>query len=193
MANPLPEVSDSTVFGPVIERTLPLSDLGYSFCLNLDSDLITPMPVSLTQADWSLGITLPDGIIVIAPIPDQMLNLAGTGTRVVPLLDGLRAWETLRPSEINVPDGAVSGQTVTVTGERHSPPLTFAFKTAKGTRGLLQITSFTDNPRGVKIRYKLVRDSKANVAPTTSLAPATEQPEATLGPAFGREHEFRDS
>ena len=36
-------------------------------------------------------------------------------------------------------------------------PLTFAFSTIEGDRGLLQITSFTDNPRGVKIRYKLVQ------------------------------------
>ncbi len=37
-------------------------------------------------------------------------------------------------------------------------PLTFAFQTRHGERGILQITGFTDNPRGVKIRYKLVRD-----------------------------------
>jgi DNA-directed RNA polymerase specialized sigma24 family protein len=54
--------------------------------------------------------------------------------------------------------------------------LAIAFKTAKNTRGLLQITDWTDNPRGVKIRYKLVRDSKTDVAPTSSVAPAAEQP-----------------
>ena len=34
---------------------------------------------------------------------------------------------------------------------------TYLFKTREGGMGLLQITSFTDNPRGVKIRYKLVQ------------------------------------
>jgi hypothetical protein len=38
------------------------------------------------------------------------------------------------------------------------PPLTFLFKSTTGTIGLLQITGFTDNPRGVKIRYKLVQN-----------------------------------
>lgn len=40
-------------------------------------------------------------------------------------------------------------------------PVTFAFKTREGGRGLLQITGFTENPRGVKIRYKLVQASKS--------------------------------
>ncbi len=40
------------------------------------------------------------------------------------------------------------------------PPMTFAFKTSSGGMGLLQITGFTDNPRGVKIRYKLVQAEK---------------------------------
>jgi hypothetical protein len=38
-------------------------------------------------------------------------------------------------------------------------PLTFAFESRAGERGLLQITGFTDNPRTVTIRYKLVNAS----------------------------------
>ena len=34
-------------------------------------------------------------------------------------------------------------------------PATFVFKTREGGTGILQITGFTDNPRGVKLRYKL--------------------------------------
>jgi hypothetical protein len=37
-------------------------------------------------------------------------------------------------------------------------PATFVFKTREGGTGLLQITGFTENPRGVKIRYKLVQN-----------------------------------
>ena len=36
-------------------------------------------------------------------------------------------------------------------------PLTLAFETRDGTRGLLQITQFEDNPRSLKIRYKLAQ------------------------------------
>jgi hypothetical protein len=168
-ANASRGVSNTAGFGPVIERTLPMSDLGYSWCLDLDADLMTRMPASLTQADWSSGTKLSDGklsdgIIVIAPEADQPLKVAGTGTRVVPLLDGVHAWETMRPSEISVPEEVVSGQTVTVTGEHHSPPLTFAFKTGRGGFGLMQITGFTENPRGVKLRYKLVLPQSAEAS-----------------------------
>jgi hypothetical protein len=44
-------------------------------------------------------------------------------------------------------------------------PVTFAFKTRQGGMGLLQITGFTENPRGVKIRYKLVQQSNAPSSP----------------------------
>ncbi len=36
-------------------------------------------------------------------------------------------------------------------------PASFAFKTSRGQFGLLQALAYTDNPRGVKIRYKLVQ------------------------------------
>lgn len=40
-------------------------------------------------------------------------------------------------------------------------PATFAFRTASGDKGLLQIAAFTENPRGVKLRYKLVQQNDA--------------------------------
>jgi hypothetical protein len=39
---------------------------------------------------------------------------------------------------------------------RSKLPVTYVFQTREGGQGLLQITGFTDNPRGVKIRYELV-------------------------------------
>ena len=43
--------------------------------------------------------------------------------------------------------------------------MTFGFKTRKGECGVLQITGFTDNPRGVKLRYKLVVTGQPNASP----------------------------
>ena len=40
-------------------------------------------------------------------------------------------------------------------------PFTFGFQTHSGRMGILQLTGFTNNPRGVKIRYKLVQSGKA--------------------------------
>jgi len=44
------------------------------------------------------------------------------------------------------------------------------FQTRNGTRGLMQITAFTDNPRSLKIRYKLVQ-LVAAPSPTASTPP----------------------
>ena len=43
-------------------------------------------------------------------------------------------------------------------------PATFLFQTREGSIGILQITEVTDNPRGVKIRYKLVQNGATNGA-----------------------------
>jgi serine/threonine protein kinase len=40
-------------------------------------------------------------------------------------------------------------------------PDSHAFRTKDGTMGVLQVIDFTDNPRGVKIRYKLIQNGKA--------------------------------
>ena len=53
----------------------------------------------------------------------------------------------------------------------------YAFQTDEGDAGLLQITGFTDNPRGVKLRYKLVQnDSAKQSSPTISATQIAEPP-----------------
>jgi hypothetical protein len=42
-----------------------------------------------------------------------------------------------------------------------SLPATFAFQTRKGDRGILQVIRFTEAPRGIRIRYKLVQNSRS--------------------------------
>ena len=57
-------------------------------------------------------------------------------------------------------------------------PRTYGFTTRAGNMGLLQITGFSDNPRGVKIRYKLVQYAAAQpavAATAPSPAPAVDQ------------------
>jgi hypothetical protein len=158
----------SATFGPVIERTLPLSDLGYSCSLNLESAEMRLLPASLTMADWSSGIRLPDGIVVIAPSTNRALMVAGTGTEVVPLLHSTQSWNKPTPAQLDIPYALSPEQTESVSGESSSPPVTFAFRTAKGLTGLLQITGFTDNPRGVTIRYKLLQSSTATISQAVS-------------------------
>ncbi len=51
---------------------------------------------------------------------------------------------------------------------------TFGFKNRDGRLGLLQVTGFTDNPRGVRVRYKLVQ----NATPPAAIVP----PKIAFGP-----------
>jgi len=63
-------------------------------------------------------------------------------------------------------------------------PTTWLFKTREGSMGILQITGFTENPRGVKIRYKLVQSAAPTVTPV-SMPPAVA-PDLASGPVNGR-------
>jgi hypothetical protein len=49
-----------------------------------------------------------------------------------------------------------SGQVFYLLPEQAQWPVTFAFKTQEGDQGLLQLTGATDNPNGLRIRYKMV-------------------------------------
>jgi hypothetical protein len=52
------------------------------------------------------------------------------------------------------------------------------FQTDDGQSGVLQITGFIDNPRGVSIRYKLVQNSEAQKPkPATITGQVTDQSE----------------
>jgi hypothetical protein len=58
-----------------------------------------------------------------------------------------------------------SSQGVVQTFTAHgNPPQTFWLKSAAGTLGILQITGFTVNPRGVRIRYKLVQNGNESAS-----------------------------
>jgi hypothetical protein len=66
-------------------------------------------------------------------------------------------------------------------------PLTIFFKTGVTKLGLLQITGFTENPRGVKIRYKLVQSpTDSPVLNPIQLEPASRSTALALAPAIGR-------
>jgi len=93
-----PVAAQKLSFGPVREHTLPLSDLGFSHSLDPVSGVAKMLPPILTMADWSSGISLPDGIIIVAPSTNRALMVAGTGTQVTPLLNSSDPWENPQSS-----------------------------------------------------------------------------------------------
>ena len=157
-------------FGPVVERVLPLNAQGYSSSYDLDADVMQTYPPGLKRTDSNSAITLQPGIVVAVETNGAALSVAGTATQIEPLRV-VAAWENLSPGDIKVSYVVETGKTVRVACH-DAPPLTFAFRTERGNAGLLQVTGFTENPRGVKIRYKLVENGNP---PTASIVPTNSQ------------------
>ncbi|HTA31632.1 MAG TPA: hypothetical protein VK731_14155, partial [Candidatus Cybelea sp.] len=186
------ESPNALSFGPVIQRTVTLADANpYALVVvNLEKGEVTPAPVSL-QADpadpnifhWNTQVEER----LEASGADLALNLQATGWGFVPLgarmilhkvddesPDSLNQLtpERLR-SVINNPE-SIKDYVLCFSGQASAYPCsqTFAFKTRRGTEGVLNITGFTGNPPGVRLRYKLLQSGAANTPASQNAAPA---------------------
>jgi hypothetical protein len=68
-------------------------------------------------------------------------------------------WDTITAAEIEKElkkSRAQSGDPI-MMAKKGKPGATYVFKTREGGLGILQLTDFTESPRSVKIRYKLVQ------------------------------------
>jgi serine/threonine protein kinase len=162
-------------FGAVIERFINDMDAGTNFLLDFDTGKTFNLPPELkTEPDvanvenWYAmnGIDMrgatkswspPMGLdLIIDPVPrdywDKLTQF------------NLAAFLQRHANNYAFPEEAIGGTTGT---DVHQP--TYLFKTREGGIGLLQITGFTDNPPGVKIRYKLAQstNSPAEIAAQT--------------------------
>jgi hypothetical protein len=169
------ECPSNPEFSPVIEMTMPVHEKGYSDCLDLDSGKLVATPEMQTPWEWRTTL-LPYGIMVIPHTDAHPTMIAGTSSSVWPLPAGTGNdyWDGRMPTAEVTSSGLPInlGETVTASGAGDLPQV-FGFQTPLGKRGLLQITGFTENPRGVKIRYKLVQNGNAE----NSLQPSGDSPE----------------
>jgi predicted Ser/Thr protein kinase len=157
-----PDAAQTVSFGPVLERVLPFDDKGLTDCLDLDlGKIISPLPPGTTITATSTTIpinsgTLPGGVSFSR---DEKVLLAFD---LITKFVARENWGLLPPEQINsqveqfhfTPNARLAA---TDTVRENELPKTFIFKTAKGSMGILQITGFTENPHGVKLRYKLVQ------------------------------------
>jgi protein kinase-like protein/Leucine Rich Repeat (LRR) protein len=153
----------AATFGPAIERSLNVNDRGYSDTLDLDSGMTAATP--LMQSPWNreTNEVVPAGILIVPRNAGHPLIVMGTSTMIAPLPWADDTWN----GEYGLDEATVAGasvvnlgQTINATGAIATGagefPQSFIFKTQSGKAGLLQVIGLTDNPRGVKIRYKLV-------------------------------------
>ncbi|HTX22223.1 MAG TPA: protein kinase [Candidatus Aquilonibacter sp.] len=157
-------------FGPVIERTLFAGD-GQVFqllCLH-DGSLVSMPPQIGAHAgedivsNWWRGTKADLAIAVIGKnLMLSSLKVGGAKFVEVPAGD----WKTASLADVTeaLQKGSPHLPVVFGLDELFLPlesvvlPATFAVESRTGETGLLQITGFTENPRGVKIRYKLVQN-----------------------------------
>ncbi|HXR48113.1 MAG TPA: protein kinase [Candidatus Limnocylindrales bacterium] len=149
-------------FGPAFFQILSIHKQGYSDCLDLDSGKIVAVPEMENPLDGTA--LLPAGVMAITQNATNLTMMAGTSTRIWPLPAGTDYWDgrmALADAIAGTCDVKL-GETIVASGAGDLPRL-FCFQTPLGKRGLLQITGFTDNARGVKLRYKLAQQASQQI------------------------------
>ncbi len=159
------------VFGEVMERVVYDDGVGRDFFIDLDSGRLSSPPPGLNpeNQDAVLLWAEMEGVDAMGETGASVRGLVGFGLKVRPIPS--ERWATISAAEV-VADAAlretVAG-TYTFMSAKGETPETFLFETREGSRGVLQITGFTDDPRGVRIRYKLVVNEEPIRATTPDL------------------------
>lgn len=187
---PAPNLS----FGPVMERVVNLQSPGTNSALDLDSGRFVPLdPISFPEGatnretpahdedyirDNGMDVhgmleffeSLPSGSIKPKVVPlNGLACVFGTYAQEIEA----SIWDTAAADWV-----AGNAERITHLFEHGSLsgvgnlPRTYLFKTREGGKGLLQITGFTENPRAVKIRYKLVPNSTHQSSAPKSISTA---------------------
>ena len=145
--------SDSGSFGPVIERTVEGAVSGKS-AIDLDSGTLHRGPDGLKDAkalhDWMQAT----GVDALGMVGAPTRGLSGFD--MVAMAVKSDQWE-VSISELEQTLAMGKPGTPAEMSGKGELPATYLFKTREGGMGVLQIVGFTNNPPGVKIRYKLVQ------------------------------------
>ena len=154
-------------FGPVIETVLPVAKTkGTTDLLDLETGRARPQPAPEEfnfSADQILGWIRSNGSDVscfVWPGGGACVTYAMT---IVPV-DG-KCWEETTEEELLGNPALAAGQHSPrrLLLLRHDRPETYMFRTAEGTLGMLQLAGLSQNPRDVKIRYKLINAAESSV------------------------------
>ncbi|MBE0545379.1 MAG: protein kinase [Verrucomicrobia bacterium] len=182
--------SDQPYFGPVIERTIYSSSSGVGkIALRLRTgELSAPAEPNRESARFWFKTNLMDlqAEHIVAGEAKGRWGLLCIGLKLSDFAS--EKWDASTPDDVDKslqtstglerPHNMEMGDQSYLLPERLYLPVTLAFATAEGDHGLLQITGFTDNPHGVKIRYKLVQNEINTLEQTigeTNNTPAAAQ------------------
>ncbi|MFN7140130.1 MAG: hypothetical protein ACK4UN_12415, partial [Limisphaerales bacterium] len=157
-------------FSQEIERTVNDDGAGRDFFIDFDTATLHTPPADLRVSDTNafLKWVESNGIDASGETGAGVRGLVGIGMSVRPIPS--QRWDALTPEDVLNDEVLASGSPtapayagiqaafITAKGEL---PETYLFKTREGAMGVLQITGFAEEqPRGVKIRYKLVETAR---------------------------------
>jgi len=203
-ATPPQEQATAATFGPVIERTLLAVEEGEeSKGLNLDRDRLVDFPANFSQMETQARETWLRGskVNLFFKFPKELQSWEMVGNHLNwsivqpkyldPVVEG-DLWTQLSAKDLMhnfcQPREVIMAQADKLMSALAlnwlNPPITIAFNT-KDNAGLMQITGFTEHPRGVKLRYKLVQGGATNAAAIAK--PAPDDFKRTFGPVIERE------
>jgi serine/threonine protein kinase/formylglycine-generating enzyme required for sulfatase activity len=170
---PAPQIAvfESDVsFGPVIERVLDdIANYQGNEALQLSSGEVRSLPASARPYDSRHEWMESNQTDLLLDFAAHQRIMTRKGVRLADF-SGDR-WAIATPGAIRqalefeaagLGHDASSGAGTYWMNRTPKFPVTLAFETGEGLRGLLQITGFSDNPPGVKIRYKTVQDKNPN-------------------------------
>jgi hypothetical protein len=188
-----PVQTSSAAFGQVVERVL------YSMAVqrpikgeDLDNGREIEVPAELEKAreEQFFHWLSKNGVDLLAVAHERSWDLI-VGAKLVrvptltweqpkkaDLLAALAGWEFTKARVQRAELGAKQGFIPFLFDADANVPITFAFETSAGGLGVLQITGFSENPRGVKIRYKLAQYSTSSATNTASQSSGSPIPES---------------
>ena len=143
-------------FGPVIER------------------VVADFSAFAVDPNSSRALTLPASLLKQSPGPEKDLAICGWLERqggdfahlnrgvFYSSLHDMRTverdeWDTLSPVRLAASLHSLGKSIPARFGDKNPFTYTFGFQTREGRLGLLQLVGYTNNPSGVKIRYKLAQ------------------------------------
>ena len=189
---PSGDVREGASFGPVIERVV--NHTGENCLIDLDSGKLCTLPAEVAQegSKAAIGWSEKQGIDAGGGMQPEIMGLIGFDVIVFPVRN--EAWERMSAANLSTDNesafkSAKPGNPVFLTGKGELP-VTYIFKTREGGMGILQIVGFTEDPKGVKIRYKMVQphEVEGDSVPRASTEPtASPVPEAKAGEPAGGE------
>ncbi|MGD0253620.1 MAG: hypothetical protein ABSC01_13095, partial [Verrucomicrobiota bacterium] len=198
--NPKLAAAQNFSFGPVMERLLPDSkdpstlssgdsepSTNSQVMVNFDSGelFIGAKEKWAVQKRGAIGTrsTLYNSNIALGITP-ELNGVVGLDTAIFPAVN--RNWDEITVNSIVEHFYNAQIMSIDRYPAAYNTPLAsiWIFRTSNGSMGIIQILGFTNNPRGVKIRYKLV-ENEPNSTALSSGSTITSVPIPLSAPSVG--------